>query len=138
VYVALIDRSLDADEAHADWSTPSNTTRERHDLIARRPEGTTDADQLVDQRQTLATNGQSGPTLKSVTVTSIQQSGRGQAPDATLIQVSFKSTTSPQDVKTDDLVKHLRNDVLPDLYKARRITSTSTARRRSTSTSRRC
>ena len=30
--------------------------------------------------------------------------------------VSFKSVTSPQDIKTTDLVKHLRNDVLPSLY----------------------
>jgi putative drug exporter of the RND superfamily len=34
----------------------------------------------------------------------------------TISTVSFKSTTSPQDVKTTDLVKHLRNNVLPPLY----------------------
>jgi RND superfamily putative drug exporter len=34
-----------------------------------------------------------------------------------LNQIFFKPVTSPQDIKTDDLVKHLRSDVLPDLYK---------------------
>jgi RND superfamily putative drug exporter len=34
----------------------------------------------------------------------------------TISTVSFKSTTSPQDVKTTDLVKHLRDNVLPPLY----------------------
>jgi RND superfamily putative drug exporter len=33
-----------------------------------------------------------------------------------LTMISFKSLTSPQDKKTDDLVKNLRNDVLPKLY----------------------
>jgi RND superfamily putative drug exporter len=34
----------------------------------------------------------------------------------TVAMVSFKSVTSPQDVKTTDLVKTLRDDVLPPLY----------------------
>jgi RND superfamily putative drug exporter len=35
----------------------------------------------------------------------------------TLTLVNIKSTTSPQDVKTTDLVQNLRNHVLPPLYK---------------------
>jgi RND superfamily putative drug exporter len=34
----------------------------------------------------------------------------------TLTLVSIKSTTSPEDVKTTDLVKNLRNNVLPQIY----------------------
>jgi RND superfamily putative drug exporter len=41
--------------------------------------------------------------------------------------VSIKSITSPQDAKTTQLVKTLRNDVLPSVYRVRRITSMSTA-----------
>jgi len=106
---------------HADQGNDrsNTTTRKGYDLIAQ------GFGKGYNSTLTLVVSGNSAPqtaqkvsaTLKTVPDVDPNSVVVGKPLTPTLIQVSFKSTTSPQDVKTDDLVKHLRNDVLPDLYK---------------------
>jgi putative drug exporter of the RND superfamily len=68
-----------------------------------------DAQQLAEQV------GQTVRTVENVDPASVYVPAQPLTDDIAL--VSIKSTTSPQDAKTTDLVNHLRNDVLPPLYK---------------------
>ena len=106
---------------HADQGNDraSTTTRKGYDLIAQ------GFGQGYNSNLTLVVSGSSaqqtaekvGSALKSVPDV---DAGSVVVPNKPLTNslslVSFKSVTSPQDIKTTDLVKHLRNDVLPSLY----------------------
>jgi RND superfamily putative drug exporter len=106
---------------HADQGNDraSTTTRKGYDLIARGfGAGYNSILTLVVSGPTAQqTAGKVGTALKSVQDVnpgSVIVPPHGLTPTLTLIP--FKSTTSPQDVRTTDLVKNLRSDVLPPIY----------------------
>jgi len=106
---------------HADQGNdPSTTTtRKGYDLIA---QGfgvgyNSTLTLVVDAKdpQALATKvGETVRTVKDVDPASVFVAPKPLTDRLTT--VSFKSTTSPQDEATTDLVNHLRSDVLPPLY----------------------
>jgi RND superfamily putative drug exporter len=107
---------------HADQGNdPANTTtRKGYDLIAQGfgPGYNSGLTLVVDGPKAQSLAQQVGSTLK--TVPDVNPQSVFVLPKQltpTLSLVSFKSTTSPQDAKTTDLVHHLRADVLPPLYK---------------------
>jgi RND superfamily putative drug exporter len=120
VMVALAIPFFSMRMGHADQGNDraSTTTRKGYDLIAQGfGKGYNSTLTLVvsgnSASQTAATVGNALKTVEDVDSASVVV-GRPLTP--TLDLISFKSTTSPQDIKTTDLVKHLRNDVLPGLY----------------------
>jgi len=107
---------------HADQGNdPSNTTtRKGYDLIA---QGfgvgyNSTLTLVVDSKdpQALAEKvGDAVRTVKDVNPSSVFVANKPLTD--TLTTISFKSTTSPQDEATTDLVNRLRDNVLPPLYK---------------------
>jgi putative drug exporter of the RND superfamily len=107
---------------HADQGNDpaSTTTRKGYDLIAKGfGVGYNSTLTLVvngPDAQSLAEKaGQTVRTVKDVDPTSVFVPTKPLT--NTISLVSFKSTTSPEDKATTDLVNHLRQDVLPALYK---------------------
>jgi RND superfamily putative drug exporter len=106
---------------HADQGNDraSTTTRKGYDLISQ------GFGQGYNSTLTLVVSGNSAPqtadkvstALRSVPNVNPSSVVPGKPLTPTLELISFKSTTSPQDKKTTDLVNHLRSDVLPALYK---------------------
>jgi putative drug exporter of the RND superfamily len=106
---------------HADQGNDraSTTTRKGYDLISQ------GFGQGYNSTLTLVVSGNSAPqtadkvstALRSVPNVNPSSVVPGKPLTPTLELISFKSTTSPQDKKTTDLVNHLRSDVLPSLYK---------------------
>ncbi|HEY3716245.1 MAG TPA: MMPL family transporter [Jatrophihabitantaceae bacterium] len=121
VMVALAIPFFSMRMGHADQGNDrsNTTTRKGYDLIAQ------GFGKGYNSTLTLVVSGQSAPqtaqkvssALKAVPDVDPASVVTGTPLTPTLNLISFKSTTSPQDVKTDDLVKNLRNDVLPGLYK---------------------
>lgn len=106
---------------HADQGNDraSTTTRKGYDLIAQGfGTGYNSTLTLVVSGQgaqdTAAKAGRALESVPDVNPASVIVPKKGLTD--TISIVSFKSATSPQDVKTTDLVKHLRDDVLPDIY----------------------
>jgi putative drug exporter of the RND superfamily len=105
---------------HADQGNDraSTTTRKGYDLISQ------GFGQGYNSTLTLVVSGNSAPqtadkvstALRSVPNVNPSSVVPGKPLTPTLELISFKSTTSPQDKKTTDLVNHLRSDVLPALY----------------------
>jgi RND superfamily putative drug exporter len=107
---------------HADQGNDpaSTTTRKGYDLVAKGfGVGYNSTLTLVvngPDAQSLAEKaGQTVRTVKDVDPTSVFVPTKPLT--NTISLVSFKSTTSPEDAATTDLVNHLRQDVLPALYK---------------------
>jgi RND superfamily putative drug exporter len=107
---------------HADQGNdPGNTTtRKGYDLIAQGfgPGYNSTLTLVVDGPQAHALAAKVADALKTtehVNPNSVFLPPKGLTPELSL--VSFKSSTSPQDSKTTDLVHSLRSDVLPPLYK---------------------
>ncbi len=106
---------------HADQANdPANTTtRKGYDLIAQGfgPGYNSTLTLVVDApnaERMAQTAGSAIAKVANVDPSSIFVPPKPLTP--TLAMVSFKSLTSPQDVKTTDLVTHLRKEVLPQLY----------------------
>ena len=106
---------------HADQGNDpeSTTTRKGYDLITEGfGLGYNSTLTLVvsgkDAQATAAKVGEAVKTVKYVDPTSIFVSPQPLSP--TLSIVAIKSTTSPQDAKTTDLVHDLRDNVLPKVY----------------------
>jgi RND superfamily putative drug exporter len=106
---------------HADQGNDpaGSTTRKGYDLIAQ-GFGTgynSTLSLVVNGPDAQATAVKAGAALKDVpdvNPASVVVPGKGLTD--TISVVSFKSVTSPQDVKTTELVKNLRSNVLPSLY----------------------
>ena len=107
---------------HADQGNDraSTTTRKGYDLIAQ------GFGVGYNSTLTLVVNGPNAQqfaqrvagevrTVRDVDRSSVYVPAKPLTPEIAL--VSLKSTTSPQDIKTTDLVSHLRDDVLPNLYR---------------------
>jgi RND superfamily putative drug exporter len=106
---------------HADQGNDpaSTTTRKGYDLIAQGfGKGYNSTLTLVvngpDAQQMAQRAGTVLAKVDNVDPSSVFVPFKGLTADLSL--VSFKSLTSPQDAKTTDLVRHLRDDVLPPLY----------------------
>ncbi len=122
VMIALAIPFLSMRMGHADQGNDraSTTTRKGYDLIAQGfGQGYNSNLTLVVTGPTAQQTAQKvGSALKSVQDVNAGSVIVPQKPlTPTVSLISFKSVTSPQDIKTTDLVKHLRDDVLPDLYK---------------------
>jgi RND superfamily putative drug exporter len=106
---------------HADQGNDpaGTTTRKGYDLIAKGfGVGYNSTITLVvngpDVQQLAEKVGQAVRTVDDVDPSSVYVPAKPLTDTVAL--VSIKSTTSPQDAKTTDLVNHLRSDVLPPLY----------------------